>query len=346
MRLILNVDDTEALRYAKTRALQRAGFEVIEAGTGQGALDTTAARHPDLVLLDIKLPDMSGHEVCQRIKRDYPGTMVLQVSATFVESTDRARGLELGADAYLTEPLAPEELIANIRALLRLRDAETEKDLLLQQKDVLFRELNHRVKNNLQLISSLLSIQSRRVTDPEARAEFQTAQQRIRTIASLHNRLCRDERGFGTVHAETYLRELSDHLRSLLLAERPQVSLVAKGGDFSLDIDRATSIGLIINELVSNAAKHGFHEGQSGTIFVEFVRENGGCTLRVADDGRGTSAATAAGIGVGLKLVHLLTSQLGGTIRQESAPGLRTTITFPCETASPAEDEASQQVVT
>lgn len=338
MHLILNVDDTEALRYAKTRALQRAGFDVIEAKTGQAALDQIARRPPDLVLLDVKLPDMSGHEVCKRIKQEHPGTMILQVSATFVESADRVRGLDIGADGYLTEPLSAEELIANVRALLRLRDAEAEKEALLHQKDLLFKELNHRVKNNLQLISSLLSLQSRRITDPQARAEFATAQQRIRTIANLHSKLYREDR-LGSVNGGAYLEELSDQLRSLLLAERRNVSLVAKGGDFEIDIDRATSLGLIINELVSNAAKHAFKPGQSGSIVVELKRENGHCILYVSDDGCGTDDETENGDGMGLKLVELLTTQLDGTLHQESVRGMRTTITFPCEAESTAPAE-------
>lgn len=338
MHLILNVDDTEALRYAKTRTLQRAGFEVVEAGTGQAALDQIARRLPDLVLLDVKLPDMSGLEVCKRIKQEHPSMMILQVSATFVDSADRVRGLDIGADGYLTEPLSAEELVANVRALLRLRDAEAEKEALLQQKDLLFKELNHRVKNNLQLISSLLSMQSRRIADPQARAEFATAQQRVRTIANLHSKLYREER-LGSVNGRTYLDDLCDQLRALLLAERPNVSLVARGGDFEMDIDQATSLGLIINELVSNAAKHAFKPGQAGNIFVELKRGGGQCVLCVSDDGCGTSARSNTGDGMGLKLVELLTTQLDGRFHQESLPGMRTTVVFPCGAESTASAE-------
>lgn len=338
MRQILNVDDTEALRYAKSRALKMAGFDVIEAGTGKEALDIIARMKPDLVLLDVKLPDMSGLEVCKIIKQAYPGTMVMQVSATFVGSTDRAKGLDVGADAYLTEPLSPEELVANVRALLRLKDAEAEKATLLRQKDLLFRELNHRVKNNLQLISSLLSVQSRRITDPRARAEFTTAQQRVRTIASLHSRLYRDDRGIGTVNVRHYLNELADQLRSLLLADRPDVSLVMKGDDFSIDIDRATSTGLIINELVSNAAKHAFADGQSGTIVVELGAKDGMCMLCVADDGRGEHDATGETEGIGLKLVDLFAQQMDGTVSREANPGLRITVRFPCAALMSGDD--------
>jgi two-component system NtrC family sensor kinase len=123
---ILLVDDHEGNRYAKRRTLQRAGFTVIEAATGTQALQLIATRRPPIVLLDIKLPDISGLEVCQKIKSDPAtmSTMVVQLSATFVEGRDKVRGLEQGADVYLVEPIQPDELIATIRAMQRLVEAE------------------------------------------------------------------------------------------------------------------------------------------------------------------------------------------------------------------------------
>ena len=88
MHRILNVDDTTALRYAKGKVLRQAGFTVSDAGSGREALSLIASERPDLVLLDVKLPDMSGLDVCQVIKKTYPGTMVIQVSASFVQSAD------------------------------------------------------------------------------------------------------------------------------------------------------------------------------------------------------------------------------------------------------------------
>jgi serine phosphatase RsbU (regulator of sigma subunit)/CheY-like chemotaxis protein len=117
-RLLL-VDDDEAKRYVLSVWLRRAGFTVVEAGTGQGALDQAAGA--DLVLLDVNLPDISGFEVCRQIKGD-PVTAaipVIQVSATAVETADRAHGLTQGADAYLVDPVEPEELIATVNAALR-----------------------------------------------------------------------------------------------------------------------------------------------------------------------------------------------------------------------------------
>jgi PAS domain S-box-containing protein len=123
---ILNVDDYEPGLYAKSRALRLAGFEVYEAMTGEDALRLAHELKPQLVLLDVHLPDVSGIEICRRIKTDpsIDSILVIQTSATFTEVRDRIRGLEGGADAYLTEPIEAEELIANIRAILRLREAE------------------------------------------------------------------------------------------------------------------------------------------------------------------------------------------------------------------------------
>src|SRR5215471_7968913 len=123
---ILNVDDYEAGLYAKSRALRLAGFEVYETTTGEDAWRLVRELKPLLMLLDVRLPDISGIEVCRRVKSD-PSTasiLVIQTSATFTEGSDRVRGLEGGADAYLTEPIEADELIANVRAMLRLRNAE------------------------------------------------------------------------------------------------------------------------------------------------------------------------------------------------------------------------------
>jgi PAS domain S-box-containing protein len=124
--IVLNVDDYEPGLYAKSRTLRLAGFEVYEAMTGEDALRLAHEIKPQLVLLDVNLPDVSGIEICRRIKTDpsIDSILVIQTSATFTEVRDRVRGLEGGADAYLTEPIEAEELLANIRAILRLREAE------------------------------------------------------------------------------------------------------------------------------------------------------------------------------------------------------------------------------
>jgi hypothetical protein len=122
--LILNVDDNESGRYVKTRVMRQGGYEVIEARTGIEALEMARRERPDLVLLDVKLPDINGFEVCRLIKKQDVQLLVLQISASFVAPQDRAVGLNAGADSYLSQPVEPAELLATIRALLRLKRAE------------------------------------------------------------------------------------------------------------------------------------------------------------------------------------------------------------------------------
>jgi CheY-like chemotaxis protein len=147
--LVLCVDDNERTRYALTRTLQRAGFRTLEAATGTEALNRMGDR-PDVVVLDVHLPDLSGYAVCQRIKADpqTASTPVLQISADFVEVEHRARGLELGADAYLAHPVEPPEPIATIRALLRARRAE-------EQARANARELQRAAEEREQLVNEV-----------------------------------------------------------------------------------------------------------------------------------------------------------------------------------------------
>ena len=123
---ILHVDDNEANRYTTKRMLRHAGFNVIEAATGEAALQSVAQSKPDLIILDVKLPDIDGFEVCRQIKTNPATTIipVLHLSASFVESRDKAQGLDSGADAYLAQPVEPIELIATVKSLLRIRRAE------------------------------------------------------------------------------------------------------------------------------------------------------------------------------------------------------------------------------
>src|SRR5215510_3725495 len=164
---ILNVDDNDGNRYAKSRVLQRAGFTVCEAASGEEALGLVSVEQPDLVLLDVKLPDISGFEVCRHLKCN-PATaaiMVVQMSASFVEGQDRMRGVEEGADAYLTEPVLPGELIATITGLLRLRQTEVE---LRQTRDALEIRVQQRTAELQRAIRALRRQNTRRAQSEKA----------------------------------------------------------------------------------------------------------------------------------------------------------------------------------
>ena len=161
---ILNVDDREVNRYIRSRILRGAGYETIEAATGREALQKAVFDRPDLVLLDVHLPDISGLEVCRLVKCDHrtAGVMVLQLSASAIELTDAVRGLDQGADDYLIEPVEPELLLAKVRSMLRLRAAEqslrqTNEDL----KQFAF-AVSHDLQEPLRMLASYAQLLDRK----------------------------------------------------------------------------------------------------------------------------------------------------------------------------------------
>ena len=168
--LIVNVDDDDAARYVKSRILKLAGFQVLEASTGAGALDMVRERAPGLVLLDVKLPDINGRDVCGMIKRDpgMSGVVVLLTSATHIDMRHRVLALDAGADGYLVAPMEPEELVANVRALLRMRKAERERQAAMEalqeadrRKDQFLAMLAHELRNPLAPIRNAVEIMRR-----------------------------------------------------------------------------------------------------------------------------------------------------------------------------------------
>ncbi|HEX8439068.1 hybrid sensor histidine kinase/response regulator [Archangium sp.] len=126
--ILLNINDNEANRYVVTRMLRAAGFRVLEGGTGADALRMSSEALPDLVILDVKLPDLNGIEVCRRLKANprTAGIVVLHLSANYIRTENKVEGLESGADGYLAQPVDAAELLATVRSLLRMRRAEDE----------------------------------------------------------------------------------------------------------------------------------------------------------------------------------------------------------------------------
>ncbi|NWG12717.1 MAG: sigma 54-interacting transcriptional regulator [Acidobacteria bacterium] len=132
--VVLNVDDSRDSLRIKTVTLRRAGFAVIEAETGGEAIRLASESRPDVVLLDVNLPDLSGYEVCRRIRTDpaIASTLIVQISACFTKGSDKIKGLDGGADGYLTSPVEPPLLVATIKSLLRVRDLEGVRNPLFQ----------------------------------------------------------------------------------------------------------------------------------------------------------------------------------------------------------------------
>jgi PAS domain S-box-containing protein len=138
--VVLNVDDNRDSLRVKTFTLNRAGFTVVEAENGKDALRLVSESRPDLVLLDVNLPDLSGYEVCRQIRGNpaTASTLIVQISACFTRGADKIKGLDGGADGYLTAPVEPPLLVATINSLLRVRDTQSARNPLVQHWQAAF----------------------------------------------------------------------------------------------------------------------------------------------------------------------------------------------------------------
>ncbi|KQQ90250.1 hypothetical protein ASF65_15470 [Aureimonas sp. Leaf324] len=207
-----------------------------------------------------------------------------------------------------------------------LADALKAQESLLMQKDLLLAEVNHRVKNSLQLVMSALSLQARRLTNPSMEAPFRQAISRVRAITSVHERLYRTDNPL-VVEMADYLDGLcadlaaNSELRDLLQVDVEPVHLRT---------ERAIPIALIVNELVTNALKYAYPEGTSGPIVLSLrTIADGMLELSVADQGIGFSSETTSQ-GLGTRLVKTMASQIGGRVEtQPTERGYRSAVIFP-----------------
>jgi len=189
MATILNVDDQEPGRYARRRMLERAGYRVIDANCGADAWRVLEEARPQLVLMDVNLPDISGFDLCRRIKNrpELTDIMVLHVSASRVSGTDRAVGLEVGSDGYLIEPIDEKELHAAVRSLLRLRERQQENEGLLarlRRSEELFRGLFEQAAVGMCVVGSdgrLLRVNDK-LCSITGRAEHDLMKQELRDL--------------------------------------------------------------------------------------------------------------------------------------------------------------------
>jgi len=193
----------------------------------------------------------------------------------------------------------------------------------LAERDLMLRELEHRMKNNFQTVASLLELQLRRAADEPAKQALREALDRVVSISNAHRNLYATEGDVRAVDMSIYLRDLcADLAEALFLGQL--VRLECRAEPETLDRDRAVAVGLIVNELVTNAAKHAFTDGRPGQIRVAFARQGHGYRLTVEDDGRGLPedfATRRQGLGRGL--VEAFTRQAGGQLSVGEGPGAR-----------------------
>ncbi len=200
----------------------------------------------------------------------------------------------------------------------------------LREKEALLKEIHHRVKNNLQVVSSLLGLQSRAVADPKMRKMFQESQDRVHSMALLHESLYQSH-SLSQINFPEYIRQLAAHLFHSYGVGGDRIHLRTDLDDLLLHLDAAVPCGLIINELVSNSLKYAFPDGREGEIRIELRGLSDGTTrLIVADNGIGLKADVdwVNTRSLGLRLVRTLAQQLGAKIEVNSEAGMEVQLAF------------------
>ena len=222
------------------------------------------------------------------------------------------------------------QIIVSAHDITRQKQDEEAIRASLDEKILLLREIHHRVKNNLQIIISLTNLQMRTLDDPRMKQVMAETQNRVRAMSLVHERLYQSE-NLSSINLADYTRFLANQLFSFYGTDHGNVALHADIGDIQLDINTAIPLGLILNELISNALKHAFPNGRRGTISISGHSDGGILTLVIEDDGMGLPPGfdwknTES---LGLRLVNSLVDQLGGTIERRAGTGTAFIITIP-----------------
>ena len=340
--MVLVIDDAPA-NIRLLNDLLRDHYHVLFATAGSDALEQAARCQPALILLDIVMPEMDGYEVCRRLKENRVTADIPVIFLTGCTDTeDVIQGFTLGAVDYVTKPFRSSELLARVSTHLQLRQARLEvsrkndelealnRDLAqsLEQNRILLREVNHRVKNNLNVVCSLLNLQSNQVKDSRDAELFVEARNRVMIMASIHEALYRSTT-LSTITAGEFFTTIAHKLvRSY---DRREITVPVECGDLSLGMDELIPCGLIINELVTNSLKHAFPGGRGGTIAISLVKEGPELLLTVCDDGVGLPEGLVIdkAESLGLILVNSLVQQLGGTLGIDRSGGAAFLIRFP-----------------
>lgn len=226
-------------------------------------------------------------------------------------------------------------VIEYVRDITERKKAEDAMLASLKEKEILLKEVHHRVKNNMQIISSLLNLQSGYLKDPEARSALKECQNRIYSMALVHDKLYR-EKDLASIDFADYADKLLVHLFQVHIPGSEGLTYSVRVEAPALTVDLAIPLGLILTELVSNSLQHAFTPGQGGSLEVSLVPEGESLVLEVRDNGRGYEPAAQSRFG--LEIVRLLSAQLGGEFRicGLASGGTRARVSFPRPRPAPA----------
>lgn len=220
--------------------------------------------------------------------------------------------------------------VAVVEDITKLAETERELKKLLSEKEVLVKESNHRIKNNLQLMSSLLNLQAANSEDLYVKKVLFDSMSRIASVSFLHDYLYRSS-SLSEVNIQTYVYKITDHIRKILLTDADNINIIKDIENFEVRSGLAVAIGLVLSELVTNAVKYAFHKKKGGIISIELRKNGKNLSLILSDNGKGMNKnidiKTAPSLG--LQIVYSMISQYHGSIDYEIDGGTKFTISLP-----------------
>jgi two-component sensor histidine kinase len=284
---------------------------------------------------------MTGLEFLSALTCDSPAdlpTFAVVMLTNMASEQVAVQAMKGGAQDYLVkERVTAEALSSAVEKATQkvglIRTLKTERDRLaasLSEKETLLKEVHHRVKNNLQVIASLLRLQADGIGDPRLTTALRESQNRVESMALIHEQLYETE-DLREVDLARHASLLALNLVHSYAIDEGRISWNVSIEAVPLAVDRAIPAGLILNELISNAFKHAFPDGRKGSLSIEGRRSDGHVVLEVRDDGVGMpeGADPARPKSLGLEIVAILTRQLKGTFEIERGCGALCRVTFP-----------------
>ncbi|RZJ05844.1 MAG: response regulator [Brevundimonas sp.] len=337
---LLYIDDDRGLSRLVEKELGRHGYAVTCAPDGDTGLEILTERSADfdIVALDHYMPGREGLDVLPDIKGLPDAPPVVYVTGA-QEGRIAVAALRAGAADYVIKDVSEDftALLRNaIEDALHRRRLQKENDeaqemvrLARDRAEAMLREVNHRVGNSLQLVSSFMSLQQRHLTDVGARAALKEAQARIEAVAHVHRRLYTSG-DMASVAMDEYLEGLIDELGKSLGPDSSSPDILLTVEPMRVSTDQAVSLGVVVTELVTNAVKYAYAPGQGGQIRVILAPDaNGRALLTVEDDGPGMGDGAVKGTGLGGKIIHAMASGLRSSVEIDKAhKGVRARLAF------------------